>query len=164
MRATSHKTCPRERLYDIFNSGTIGPASFPVAAVPLYLTSRPFPPIFRGPRLLMTLSANQRSPPSARVRDGTDIVSCFIYLHRDVTRDRLDTGRTRIYEVRHEKKTLAPFGQPRESVGRYLDKVTRIDRLTVLSKHCKRKRDKSYLQDVRGSKRYIKPDRAMCSK
>lgn len=55
-----------------------------------------------------------RSPPSAKVRDGTDIVSCFIYLHRDVTRDRLDSGQTRIYEVRREKKTLAPFGQPRE--------------------------------------------------
>jgi len=38
-------------------------------------------------------------------RDGTDIVSYFIYLHRDVTRDRLDSSQTRIYEVRREKKT-----------------------------------------------------------
>lgn len=79
----------------------------------------------------------ERSPPSARVRDGTDIVLCFIYLHRAVTRDLSDSGQTRIYEVCREKKILAPFGQPRELVGRYLDKVTRIDRLTVLSKHWK---------------------------
>lgn len=126
-------------------------------------------PFFAHPRSFAVLviingAIRGRSPPSARVRDGTDIVSCFIYLHRDVTRDRPDSGQTRIYEVRHEKKTLTPFGQPQELVGRYLDKVTRIDRLTVLSKHWKRKRDKPYLQDVRESKRYIKHDRAMCSK
>lgn len=113
MRATSHKTCPWERLYNIFNSGTIGPVSFPVAAVPLYFSPRLD---FSWPSIIND-AIRERSPPSARVRDGTDIVSCFIYLHRDVTRDRLDSGRTRIYEVRREKKTLAPFGQPRESVG-----------------------------------------------
>lgn len=37
-----------------------------------------------------------------------------------MTRDRPDSGQTRIYEVRREKKTLAPFGQSRELVGRYL--------------------------------------------
>lgn len=46
----------------------------------------------------------------------------MLYLFtRDVTRDRPDSAPTRIYEVRHEKKkTLAPFGQPRELAGGYL--------------------------------------------
>lgn len=142
MRATSHGTCLWERIVTCLIAGSLVRyvsrwRLFLFSLSPLLLDILD---VLRASQLLMALSMDGRHPQYESERWHRYYFMLYLFT-RDVTRDRPDSSPTRIYEVRHEKKkTLAPFGQPRELFGRYLGEVTRIDRLTVLSKHCKRTR------------------------
>ena len=89
--------------YDMFNSRITGPPSdrlpFSYSRPRFYLLALSLLPVING-------TIFERSPPSARTRDGTDTISYFIYLHATRRTIAPIAARTRIYEVWREKTTF----------------------------------------------------------